>query len=82
MKMTNKTQTTITDEARELTISILRNICFAEKSNKPYSIAQSALDRSYNQALDNACDVVFGQCSSDNVAQRTVKAIRELKLGV
>ena len=39
-----------------------------------HSTAQSARQK----ALDEACTIVFGQCGSDNVAQRTVNAIRAL----
>lgn len=33
-----------------------------------------------NEALDEACAVVYGQCDNDNVAQRTVEAIRRMKV--
>jgi arylamine N-acetyltransferase len=33
-----------------------------------------------NEALDEACTVVYGQCDNDNVAQRTVEAIRRMKI--
>ena len=33
-----------------------------------------------NEALEEACQVVYGQCDNDNVAQRTVNAIRRLKV--
>lgn len=32
-----------------------------------------------NRALEESCGVVYGYCQSDNVAQRTVNAIRALK---
>ena len=32
-----------------------------------------------NEALEQACSLVYGHCESDNVAQRTVNAIRALK---
>lgn len=32
----------------------------------------------WNWALEEACKVVYGQCGSDNVAERTVQAIRAL----
>jgi hypothetical protein len=33
-----------------------------------------------NEALDEACTAVYGQCDNDNVAQRTVDAIRKMKV--
>ena len=41
----------------------------------PYTTMETA----WNAALEKACAVVFGYCDSDNVAQRTVNAIRKLK---
>lgn len=40
---------------------------------------RDALQDVRDQALEEACSIVFGQCESDNVAQRTVDAIRRLK---
>ena len=36
-----------------------------------------AAARATQQERDRCCSIVFGQCESDNVAQRTVNAIRE-----
>lgn len=33
-----------------------------------------------NEALDEACKTVYGNCENDNAAQRTVDAIRRLKV--
>ena len=33
----------------------------------------------YNLALEDACALVYGWCSSDNVAERTVSEIRKLR---
>ena len=54
------------------TKAIFINEAFVEK------LAQ-ALVKQRDETLEEACSVVFGQCDSDNVAQRTVDAIRQLK---
>ncbi len=39
------------------------------------SDAQKLIDRGAEQERKRCCAIIFGQCSSDNVAQRTVDAI-------
>lgn len=41
---------------------------------------EDAIKEAVNEALEEACQVVYGQCDNDNVAQRTVNAIRRLKV--
>lgn len=36
-------------------------------------------DEAYNKALEDSCGIIFGQCESDNIAQRTADEVRKLK---
>lgn len=38
---------------------------------------EAAYEYGRRAGLEEACAIVFGQCDSDNVAQRTVDAIRQ-----
>ena len=40
------------------------------------AFAQLVAAKATQQEQDRCCAIVFGQCESDNVAQRTVNAIR------
>jgi hypothetical protein len=37
------------------------------------------LDKAVSETVERACTLVYGWCDSDNMAQRTVDAIRKLK---
>lgn len=71
---------------REQAIETAKKAGFDEPSGIfiSYGASIEAIERliaiATNAALEQAASVVFGQCSSDNVAQRTADAIRKLKV--
>lgn len=54
--------------------------CVDDCSEKYSEIIGKAITKAVNEALEDACKAVYGNCESDNVAKRTVEAIRRMKL--
>lgn len=73
----------INEKARELANFILDSIgqppLTSSEEKFIIPIIKQVLLEVRRDALEEACGVVFGQCESDNVAQRTVDAIRKMK---
>lgn len=65
--------------ARELRVDLAVTL---RRAHTPefLQVIESRLSQAVNEALEEACQVVYGQCDNDNVAQRTVDAIRRLKV--
>lgn len=47
-----------------------------EAYDSMYCFARDAWKAAQGVERDECCSIIFGQCGSDNVAQRTVDAIR------
>jgi len=81
----SETKTTIKERAEESA----ENILYAatgmalshyplENQNEIVEAVEYALRKERRIAMEDACGIVYGMCSSDNAAQRTVDKIRKL----
>ena len=70
------TQNEIIEMAQECNLIGMRPHLDGIYSESLVAFAKLVAAKATQQEQDRCCAIVFGQCESDNVAQRTVNAIR------
>ncbi len=68
------TQDDVIETAREAGFEI--DCCSLDWHKRITAFANLVAAKAIQKEQDRCCAIVFGQCESDNVAQRTVNAIR------
>ena len=65
------------DEIIEMACQAFGGLIKKEERDNFIAFADLVAAKATQQEQDRCCEIVFGQCESDNVAQRTVNAIRD-----